>query len=529
MMNLEIPTKDPDYKCSSSEFVRQHEEYEDHKELSQYANPRNSEHDFKHNPNEYDKEKKLDELYEHKKELSDNMKEIQNSKHEMELSPNELLPEYKEKELGRNKKEKLNHESIFENNVAEFVSEDKKETTQNNEPENIDFSIVTKIPKDTRHFLWTINEFSRLPIFKELYSPGIYRLHSSWCRLKLVKNETGFCLYYVNSLKPVQKNHPETPFCNSYSSASNVLQSTHMTQNVTGIGNSFSFASTVSDAEGISHENVFSSTLEFDISATDYKQKKMANWSVTCSGSKDPICEVIGEYITNPQTDIPKGILILNCHLKITMAPVSEKTSFKRVTEKLVPHSWIKLSADLKYMYQTSLNADVTLTVGTDKILANKSILMARCPFFKKMFENETKENVQSVMEITDVPHASLKKLVEFLYTGKLEVNVENFGLQDLHDLYYAANKYEVMDLKSICAKLLLLRATVDNVILIFTWAHQCNDRELKLQLINFIRVNFDAIVDADSWATFVVDQTILASEIVKICFKELKKSGFFY
>ncbi|GBL98970.1 hypothetical protein AVEN_227488-1 [Araneus ventricosus] len=177
--------------------MKHEERYEDQKELGEYTKPLNSDHDFAPKPIESDTEK---ETHEDKKEISDNTKEKLGSEHDFERSPTKFLPEYEKKELGRNETDELNHEPVFEHNPAEFVSEHKEQTIQNSETENIDFLIVTKIPKDTRHFLWTINEFSNLPVVKELYSPGIYRLYSSWCRLKLVKNERGFCLYHVNTL-----------------------------------------------------------------------------------------------------------------------------------------------------------------------------------------------------------------------------------------------------------------------------------------------------------------------------------------
>ncbi|KAF8771420.1 Speckle-type POZ protein like [Argiope bruennichi] len=415
----------------------------------------------------------------------------------------EFFPGHEKKELDDCMREEFNIDREKKNiDIEQKPTEHKKKEDQYSDSDKIDFFIVTKIPKDTKHFLWTINQFSSLPDVKELLSPGIYRLCSAWCRLKLVKKDNGFSLYFVKSGQSTQKTLP-----------------------VTGFHNTFSIAPSATETEGVSHETVFPSKLEFNISATDYKGKVLTNWLVTFSDSNEATCKTIGEYITNDQITLPKDILILDCRMTITIPPVSEKRSFKP-SDKLVCQSWIKLSADLKCMYQNSLNTDVTLIAGSDEIRVNKSILSARSPVFKKMFQHDTKENEHNSIEITNVSSKSLKTLVEFLYSGNLEVNEKNFSLQDLLDLYFTANKYEAMDLRSICAKLLLLRVTVDNVSVIFTWADDCNDKELKSQLINFISANFEAIVDADAWSSFVANQTKLAAEIVKVCFKTLKKSG---
>ncbi|GIX69822.1 speckle-type POZ protein B, partial [Caerostris extrusa] len=72
----------------------------------------------------------------------------------------------------------------------------------------LDFILATNIPVKTYRFKWNIPHFSLLSIDTVLFSTGIHPLRSAWCRLKLVKYETGFGLFHVNKL-PSRQNYPE--------------------------------------------------------------------------------------------------------------------------------------------------------------------------------------------------------------------------------------------------------------------------------------------------------------------------------
>ena len=67
-----------------------------------------------------------------------------------------------------------------------------------------------------------------------------------------------------------------------------------------------------------------------------------------------------------------------------------------------------------------------------------------RSTVFERMLKAEMKESVTGVVVIQDVEEKTMEKLLEFIYSGKIE---ETDG--QLEMLLYAADKYEITDLVS--------------------------------------------------------------------------------
>ncbi|GIY31574.1 protein roadkill [Caerostris darwini] len=184
-----------------------------------------------------------------------------------------------------------------------------------------------------------------------------------------------------------------------------------------------------------------------------------------------------------------------------------------------------KLLSDLSSMHLNE-NTDVNLKVGEHVVPAHWSILCARSPYFKKMYQTEMKERLQNSVVITDVPAKAVKEFVSFLYTGILEEQqYENSSLDEMYNLYYAADKYEVLDLRKMCAFSLSTRISVDTAIQILIWANMHNDEEVKAQVMDFIASNFSAIADTDTWKKLLDDNTKLAVEVIAFCTEKLKNS----
>ncbi|GFU21827.1 hypothetical protein TNCV_3283121 [Trichonephila clavipes] len=75
-----------------------------------------------------------------------------------------------------------------------------------------------------------------------------------------------------------------------------------------------------------------------------------------------------------------------------------------------------KLSIEKKLYspYICQQNADFTLVVRTEEIRVNRSILAARSPVFKKMFDYDKEHHVRCSAAIPDVSLPAMKRLVEF-------------------------------------------------------------------------------------------------------------------
>jgi speckle-type POZ protein len=91
---------------------------------------------------------------------------------------------------------------------------------------------------------------------------------------------------------------------------------------------------------------------------------------------------------------------------------------------------------------------------------AHKAILIARSPVFLKILTSNMKEAATNIVKVDDFDSKMMRKLLRFIYYGEV---------QDLakiaKDLIYAAEKYEVNQLKEKCIEELVKNVSEENVI----------------------------------------------------------------
>ena len=141
--------------------------------------------------------------------------------------------------------------------------------------------------------------------------------------------------------------------------------------------------------------------------------------------------------------------------------------------------------------------ADFVFKVDNVKIPAHRNILAAKSPVFDAMFHRNMKKNRTNKAKIKDVTPAAFKALLRFIYTGHCEVG--NLA----EELLVVADKYDIRELKEICAKELRKKLTVDNAVdlLILSDLHQAN--VLKDGVMRFINENAAAVTKTPSWSNF--------------------------
>ncbi|GFY64356.1 speckle-type POZ protein B [Trichonephila inaurata madagascariensis] len=385
------------------------------------------------------------------------------------------------------------HTSVSENEVADPY-------------DPIDFFIVTRVPVKTYRFKWILNQFSNISSNEELYSC----IHSSRYRLKLIKYENGFGLFHVC---PKQQDDTKETVNNSQIISVFSKFQTLTSSSDLSLGNRSTEKSALQEDSSLRF-------IEYEVSAIDKYGRERIKWTACFSETHEH--HFIGVFKNNSSEKIFEDVLTLYCCMKVTKIPETEKQNLE-AERSLQNHCWQKLSQDLKFMYKNSSNADFILIVETEEILVNSSILAARSSVFKKMLHHDKEQKVQNPVAITDVPLPAMKRLVQFLYTGSVEEAAKDIPLQEVYDLYYAADKYEVMDLRKMCGTTLMSKASADNANQILLWADRHSDEDLKSQALNFIRLNFETVVDSDVWRHFTDNETKLANEALSFCAHKFK------
>ncbi|XP_042907719.1 uncharacterized protein [Parasteatoda tepidariorum] len=152
-----------------------------------------------------------------------------------------------------------------------------------------------------------------------------------------------------------------------------------------------------------------------------------------------------------------------------------------------------ELSLHFKKVLDENFYSDIVLNVDGDKIKAHKLILQARSPVFHKMFTHEVAGNPIAIL---DIGLETMKRLLNFIYSG----TTDEYGFEELLELYYAADKYEVISLRDSCKTKLLNLLQVDNACVLFALANRHSDEAFKNEVVQFISANFKSVFKTESF-----------------------------
>ena len=94
--------------------------------------------------------------------------------------------------------------------------------------------------------------------------------------------------------------------------------------------------------------------------------------------------------------------------------------------------------------------SDVTLTVGDSKLAAHRVVLAAASQYFDAMFSADMVESKQKEIVLHGIEFSALVDLINFCYTGRIEINVDN-----VQSLLCTANLLQLAGVKQACAEFL--------------------------------------------------------------------------
>ena len=177
--------------------------------------------------------------------------------------------------------------------------------------------------------------------------------------------------------------------------------------------------------------------------------------------------------------------LTIRCELKIL--PEDNKDSYHRDSESL-PVSKHTLKDDMASLMQDGASSDVTLVAGRSNFRAHKAILSARSPVFARMFQHRMIENTMNRVNITDIKPEILQVVLRFIYTDDCAVFQKSTSSKQIaRELFSAADKYQLEQLKILCENELSRTLSVDNVAETLVYADMHNAQHLKQSCIRLI------------------------------------------
>jgi BTB/POZ domain len=146
--------------------------------------------------------------------------------------------------------------------------------------------------------------------------------------------------------------------------------------------------------------------------------------------------------------------LLKNIHFQLSLyaAPNSQPQTSEVIKSSLFGYKNI-FENEVLSDFQLKMNDGVTLK-------AHKSILVARSPVFFKMLTTDMKEAKQGFVEVPDFNSKTMRELLRFMYCSEVE-NLDEIA----NDLIFAAEKYEVQQLKELCIDHIISKLTRENVL----------------------------------------------------------------
>ncbi|XP_055352977.1 uncharacterized protein LOC129598913 [Paramacrobiotus metropolitanus] len=133
--------------------------------------------------------------------------------------------------------------------------------------------------------------------------------------------------------------------------------------------------------------------------------------------------------------------------------------------------------SDLKNLLDTGVLTDCTLISSEgNQFPAHRAILAAQSPVFAAMFQHDTSEKATGICKIIDFEANILQLLIHFAYTRELSAGD---GGQQIIKLWYAADKYDMSDLRHACEDALVASVKNENAFEYFVFA-----RERGLQVL---------------------------------------------
>ncbi|XP_057318312.1 speckle-type POZ protein B-like [Microplitis mediator] len=213
----------------------------------------------------------------------------------------------------------------------------------------------------------------------------------------------------------------------------------------------------------------------------------------------------IKQLLKNKDDLLPNNTLTICVDLTV----YDDHESFAGGNSLQIPQ--LKITDDLKELYDTKMNSDVILVVGNEKFKAHKLILSTRSPVFSAMFTHEMKENRESEVTIPDIDPEIFNKMLEFIYTDEIN-NLD----ADAAYLLEAADKYQLLNLKSLCEESLSKSCSIDNAIKLMILADLHNANQLLEFIFEFMIKNIKDITKTPEYEVLEITKPLLLLKLIK-------------
>ena len=136
---------------------------------------------------------------------------------------------------------------------------------------------------------------------------------------------------------------------------------------------------------------------------------------------------------------------------------------------------------------------DVILEVGSGddqaRLKAHRIVLCAASPFFYNALNSDMKEKQDGVIRLEETSKAVMEEVLEYLYTGHVDVNEHN-----AYNLIAAGDYFLIPSLKELSGNFILQTLSDSNCIFAYYSAIKYRCEKLQRGVRDFIHTNFETV-----------------------------------
>ena len=161
---------------------------------------------------------------------------------------------------------------------------------------------------------------------------------------------------------------------------------------------------------------------------------------------------------------------------------------------------------------------DVVLRAGDREIPSHRAILAAVSSYFQAMFFHELMESSQEEIEIKDMNPDVLSSLVDFAYSGEIDLSIDN-----VQEILSAASLLQITHVQDLCCRFLMKQLDVTNCLGIKTFVEANGCSQVSSDIDRFACKHFEQVVTGSEFlsSTWENVASLISSPELKVTKEE--------
>ncbi|CAG2255921.1 Kelch-like protein 20,Kelch-like protein 38,Kelch-like protein 28,Kelch-like protein 24,Kelch-like protein diablo [Mytilus edulis] len=147
---------------------------------------------------------------------------------------------------------------------------------------------------------------------------------------------------------------------------------------------------------------------------------------------------------------------------------------------------------------------DATVCCGQEEFFCHRNVLAASSPYFRAMFTSELREEKNSGIIFNDISAWTMKRIIDYIYTGKLEINTDN-----VQELLVAGSMLQYEAIVDSCCKFLKCQLDPYNCLGIEKFAQMHSCHRLEEEAYKHALENFSVVTEQVEFLELTVDSLI--------------------